>query len=288
MKNLLTRTVSGIVFIGIMVGCLLGGAIPYASLMQFLLVGMLSEFYALTLGKGKGVQKTLGILLGMALWWMIFLLFGEYSAYIPFLVAAAFVLWIALFVQQLYRKDKKPFTSIAFTLLGVIYIAVPLSLMNLLVHEFNIFSSYYPYNGYFLLSLFIILWCSDVGAYVFGMLFGQKGKHKLFPSVSPKKSWEGFIGGLLAAVGAGYALPYVLPQDVFYFSVVHTLVIAVLISVFGMFGDLVESMLKRSAGVKDSGKLIPGHGGLLDRFDAALLALPVVCLYIGLIMWFNV
>jgi phosphatidate cytidylyltransferase len=115
-----------------------------------------------------------------------------------------------------------------------------------------------------------------VGAYVSGMLFGQNGKHKLFPSISPKKSWEGFIGGLLIALVTGYVLWLV---DMLPYALVHVLVISLLIAVFGVFGDLVESMLKRSVGVKDSGHIMPGHGGLLDRFDAALFALPVTLFY---------
>ena len=151
--------------------------------------------------------------------------------------------------------------------MGILYIAVPLSLFNILGVD----------NRPVLLGLFIILWSSDVGAYVFGMLFGQKGKHKLFPSVSPKKSWEGFIGGLLVASATGHILWSV---DMLPCGLVHTLIISLLIAVFGVFGDLVESMLKRSVGVKDSGHIMPGHGGLLDRFDAALFALPVALFYI--------
>ena len=174
---------------------------------------------------------------------------------------------LLLLIAQLYRKDEKPFQAVAYTLLGILYIAVPLSLFNILAVD----------NRPALLGLFIILWSSDVGAYVFGMLFGQEGKHKLFPSISPKKSWEGFIGGLLIAPATGYILWSVgmLP-----YGLIHVLTISLLIAVFGVFGDLVESMLKRSVGVKDSGHIMPGHGGLLDRFDAALFALPVALFYI--------
>ncbi|MDR1405837.1 MAG: phosphatidate cytidylyltransferase [Prevotellaceae bacterium] len=273
MKNLLTRTVSGIVFIGIMAGCLLNGAIPYTFLMVLLMTGMLLEFYTLTLGKGKWLQKINGMTLGIALWCMMFLPSCMPAApTLPVVLAAMTLLLAGLFIQQLYRKDEKTFATVAYVLLGLIYIALPLSVINVaFLHDVS---------GKLLLSLFIILWSNDVGAYVFGMLFGQDGKHKLAPSISPKKSWEGFAGGVLAALGAGCLLSslgwvtYGLP---------HTLVIALLIAVFGVFGDLVESKLKRSVEVKDSGKLIPGHGGLLDRFDAALMALPVACLYIFIV-----
>jgi phosphatidate cytidylyltransferase len=275
MKNLLTRTVSGLVFLGIMVGCLLGGAIPYACLMLFLVGGMLYEFYGLTIGKGKWLQKIIGTLFGASLWAASFFLFKDMSirtdamGFVEIAMLCFLALWLVLPIVQLYRKDEKPFLVIAYVLSGVLYIAVPLALFNILGVS----------NRPVLLGLFIILWSSDVGAYVFGMLFGQKGKHKLFPSVSPKKSWEGFIGGLLIALATGCVLwsAGMLP-----YGLIHVLAISLLIAVFGMFGDLVESMLKRSVGVKDSGHIMPGHGGLLDRFDAALFALPVAIFYITL------
>ncbi|MDR0691760.1 MAG: phosphatidate cytidylyltransferase [Prevotellaceae bacterium] len=269
MRNLFTRTASGLVFLGVMVGGLLGGDIPYACLMVFLLGGMLHEFYKLTLERKHGLQKAAGITFGLVLWSTSFQLLQGNSLRLDAgeLSMAAGIFVLLLLIAQLYRKDEKPFQAVAYTLLGILYIAVPLSLFNILGVD----------NRPVLLGLFIILWSSDVGAYVFGMLFGQKGKHKLFPSVSPKKSWEGFIGGLLVASATGHILWSVgmLPC-----GLVHTLIISLLIAVFGVFGDLVESMLKRSVGVKDSGHIMPGHGGLLDRFDAALFALPVALFYI--------
>jgi phosphatidate cytidylyltransferase len=263
MKNLLTRTISGLVFIGIMVGCLLGGVIPYACLLIFLTVVMMYEFYTMTLGCKHWLQKIAGIALG------VILLGASFTLPAAILFALLIVFVLLLLIAQLYQKDEKPFQTVAYTLLGVLYIAVPLLLLNLLGLG----------NRPALLGLFIILWSSDVGAYVFGMLFGQKGKHKLFPSVSPKKSWEGFIGGLLIAVATGYVL---FVTGMLPYGLLHVLTMSLLIAVFGVFGDLVESMLKRSAGVKDSGRIMPGHGGLLDRFDAALFAIPITLLYMKL------
>ena len=273
MKNLLTRTASGIVFIGIMIGCLLGGDIPYACLLLFLLAGMLSEFYGLTLGKGKWLQKIIGILCGVSLWAASFYLFKNWPPYTNTAMGFVILTLLCFCVQclilpdaPLFRKEEKPFLTAAYVLSGVLYIAIPLSWANFLG----------TYDRPALLGLFIILWSNDVGAYVFGMLFGKKGKHKLCPSISPKKSWEGFAGGILTALAAGYAL---WTLGLLSFELVHVLALSLLIAVYGVFGDLIESMLKRSAEVKDSGKIIPGHGGLLDRFDAALLALPVACIY---------
>jgi phosphatidate cytidylyltransferase len=271
MNNLLTRTISGIVFIGIMVGCLLGIGVSYVCLMLFLVVGMLSEFYTLTLGQGKWLQKIIGMLFGVSLWIASVFLLKGWSSILDIVVIlmllCSFVFLLLIFA--LSEKEKKPFLTIAYIVLGVLYIAVPLSFINVLGVS----------NRPVLLGLFIILWSNDVGAYVFGMLFGRKGKHKLFPSISPKKSWEGFAGGVFTALVAGYVLSSL---GMITYGLFHSLVIALLIAVFGVLGDLIESMLKRSAGVKDSGKIIPGHGGLLDRFDAALLALPVACIYIVL------
>jgi phosphatidate cytidylyltransferase len=263
MKNLVARTVSGLVFLGVMVGCLLGGDIPYACLMIFLTAVMMYEFYTMTLGRKHWMQKIAGTTLG------IFMLGVSFTLPAIIILALLIIFVLLLLIVQLYQKDEIPFQTVAYTLLGVSYIAVPLSLFNLLGLG----------NRPALLALFIILWSSDVGAYVFGMLFGQKGKHKLFPSISPKKSWEGFIGGLLTALAAGYVL---FITDMLPYGLVHVLAISLLISVFGVFGDLVESMLKRSVGVKDSGRIMPGHGGLLDRFDAALFALPFALFYMDI------
>ncbi|MDR0729368.1 MAG: phosphatidate cytidylyltransferase [Prevotellaceae bacterium] len=278
MKNLRIRTISGIVFVGIMVGCLLGGKVPYACLMLFLLISMLIEFYTLTLGPKQWPQKTIGILAGACLWMATFLLMDNAEPLLILsLLCAMFLLWMALLIQQLYKKHDKPFETVAYTLLGYIYIALPLTLMNLPAF---IGRSTTEYDGRLLLGLFIILWSSDVGAYAFGSLFGQHGRHRLFPSISPKKTWEGFVGGLLIAALTAYILRL---TGFFTCGLGHLWAIAALLTVFGMFGDLIESMLKRSAGVKDSGKLMPGHGGMLDRFDGALLAFPAACLYIFVI-----
>ncbi len=285
MKNFLTRTATGLLFLVVMVGCILFSPYSYAALMLFIMVVMMYEFYRMTLGRGKCLQKTLGILAGVAAWLASFMIAGPLSEQTFSLVIAlpmlAFACWITLLVQQLYQHSEKPFELIAYTLLGFFYIVVPLMILNFVAY-INFPMSYSTYNGTLLLALFIILWCSDVGAYCFGMLFGRHGKHKLFPSVSPKKSWEGYFGGLLMALAAGYVMSLV---GFLSFGIVHALVMAALIHVFGVFGDLIESMLKRSVGVKDSGKIMPGHGGLLDRFDAALVAFPVACLYLLIIQY---
>jgi phosphatidate cytidylyltransferase len=239
---------------------------PYAFLcLQALIASiMLLEFYKLLWGVNHKGQQIIGLCTA-------FLLLLAASGMLNYLCAV--IPLILMFVWQLYRKDQQPFLIIAQNSLAVLYIALPVVLLSYFVYD-----AAHHFNGKILLACFIILWMSDVGAYFFGIVFGRQGKHKLFPSVSPRKSWEGFIGGFCMALAAGYILSYYwLP-----FAVAHCLVIAALISVFGVWGDLCESLLKRSLGVKDSGHIMPGHGGMLDRFDAALFAMPAALLYMKL------
>jgi len=179
-----------------------------------------------------------------------------------------------VFIAELYSASKKPFRNIAYVLTGVIYIALPFSLTT----ELTMSEGNYDYRIF--LSLFIFLWSNDIGAYCFGMMFGRKGKHKLFERISPKKSWEGFFGGIIAVLSAAFILSSVWGERYDGFGSVHWYVIAVIMSLSATFGDLTESMLKRSVNVKDSGKIMPGHGGILDRFDSALIAFPCAMAYI--------
>lgn len=186
---------------------------------------------------------------------------------------------LATGITVLYDKDPNAYKNGAFILLPILYISIPFAICNFLV-----FDTDGSFNGLLMLCLFIILWASDIGGYLIGTAFGQKAtSKKLFPRISPKKSWIGVFGSLLFALGVAAALKALgwLP-----YAWVHCLVISLLISVFGVFGDLLESGLKRYAGVKDSGNIMPGHGGLLDRFDGALLAFPVAVGYILFITYF--
>jgi phosphatidate cytidylyltransferase len=146
---------------------------------------------------------------------------------------------------------------------GLVYIAIPYSLLAFLVFPG---ANNHQYTSGILLGLLALIWLNDTGAYVFGMLFG---KHRLFERISPKKSWEGAIGGTIVTIVLGYCMNFFVP----FLSRADWIILSLLVSVFGVFGDLFESLLKRSAGVKDSGNLMPGHGGILDRMDSLLLYL---------------
>ena len=143
--------------------------------------------------------------------------------------------------------------------------------------NFMVFHPERGFQGIRLLALFIMLWASDVGGYIIGMTFGQKKGHKLFPRISPKKSWEGFIGSIVFAQLAALVVYFWNPLSL---TLMHYVILALIISVLGVFGDLIESVMKRNFGVKDTGTIMPGHGGLLDRFDGALLAFPIAIVYV--------
>ena len=172
-----------------------------------------------------------------------------------------------IFILELYRKSANPFKNIAFTILGIVYVALPFSLLNYLV----VYSGTYSYE--LLFGFFFILWANDSGAYIIGSAIG---KRKLFPRISPGKSWEGSIGGAITSYGVAFII------SKWYTSVnlIDWMVIATILVIIGTLGDLVESLFKRSINVKDSGTLLPGHGGILDRFDSLIIATPFVFSYL--------
>ena len=181
--------------------------------------------------------------------------------------AILMVLAMVLLLREmtLWPKYPHPFQNIGSTLAGIFYISLPMSLLTVLAFNYN----GYDYRRVF--ALLFLIWASDIGAYAAGKSFG---KHKLAPSISPGKTWEGWAGGFLLTLAVGWALKFMLPE----LPLAYRLVAAGVVAVFAPLGDLAESMLKRSVGVKDSGHFLPGHGGLLDRFDAFLLVLPVLAL----------
>lgn len=278
MNNLIVRSLSGIVFLVILIGSILFSSISYGLLMIFIItVGML-EYYKLLLPTNHNISKVLGVISGVSLFTLMFL--QNTTAVNPKLFLLVALPVAAIFISELYSKSQQPMNAVAITLSAIIYIALPFSLMNMLVFQPNFQESgVMEYHPQMLLVFFIILWTNDVGAYCVGSLLGRSGKHKLFERISPKKSWEGFIGGLTLSILVAILLYYTWGKNFSGVAPIHWAIVALLISVFGTLGDLVESMLKRSVGVKDSGNIMPGHGGILDRFDAVLIALPIMLVY---------
>ncbi|MDR0725263.1 MAG: phosphatidate cytidylyltransferase [Prevotellaceae bacterium] len=274
-SNLLTRTVSGTVFLCILLAGIILHPVGYGVLLLAIIVIGLHEFYGMLLPKPFRLRKISGYVIATVMFALFFLkgygliVSGNYFWILIFPVAG-------VFIAELYSLSDNPFANISGVLAGVIYVALPFSLTTeLTLHEGN-------YDYRILLALFIFLWSNDVGAYCFGTLFGRKGKHKLFERISPKKSWEGFWGGIIVSLTVAFVLLSVWGER-YAFDKVHWFALAVIISLSGTFGDLTESMLKRAAGVKDSGKIMPGHGGVLDRFDSALFAFPFALSYIYLL-----
>ena len=270
MNNFLKRTLSGLAFGAVMLAALLTDRFVFGAVMLFALIVMMSEFLKMTCGNDYRFSQVLTILAGAVLFALTYLYKGFCLP--GRFVALAFIPVFILMVNSLYVKDKTCFSKFSSIYAALVYIAVPWSLIN-----FAAFNAAGEFNGIMLLCFFCIIWGSDVGAYIFGMSLGQKYGKKLFPSISPKKSWIGFWGGLLTAVIVAVALHYI---GVFTFGLVHCIAIAILLNVTGVYGDLIESQWKRHYEVKDSGTIIPGHGGLLDRFDSALMAIPVGIIYL--------
>lgn len=272
LNNFWSRTFTGAIFVIAVVGSIILGPVVFAAL--FLVVTMLTlhEFYTLfDDSKSVNIYKLPGLLAAAVLYSSVVLAGLE--------VIDSTLLWINLilpvliFITELYRKSESPISNIALSILGIFYTALPLALLSLFYNLPHAGSTSSP--G-LLLGFFILLWSSDTFAYLSGMAFG---KHHLFPRISPKKTWEGSIGGFLLTMGAAWILSVIYPE----MSPIQWLVLAGIIVIFGTFGDLAESMFKRSLKIKDSGRILPGHGGMLDRFDAALFAAPAVFIYINLI-----
>jgi phosphatidate cytidylyltransferase len=266
-KELLLRISTGLIFLVVVIGCIVWN--PYSLASLFYVVGILGmmEYYNICKIGGHHPQGFLGILAATALYLTIELVKLQASSL--FVVSISIPFFIAIFIYELYRKRPNPFTNIAHTVIGIMYVMAPLALLNVFTFE-EIVNEYKPE---IVLGFFILLWLNDTGAYVFGRLFG---KRKLFPRISPKKTWEGAIGGGLAAVGGAVAIS-TYTNDL---PLIHWIILGIIIVVAATFGDLVESLLKRSAQVKDSSNLLPGHGGILDRFDGVLLASPMVFTYL--------
>ena len=270
MNNFVKRTLSGIGFAAVMLAAFLTNKYIFGAVMLFSLVVMMWEFLQMTCGKNYRYSQILSILSGATLFILTYLYKG--FNFPGRLVILAFVPMFILMINSLYLKDKSRFGTFANLYASLIYIAVPWSLLN-----FAVFNSEGEFNGILLLSFFVIIWGSDVGAYLFGMSLGQRYGKKLFPSVSPKKSWIGFWGGLFTAVLVAGLLNL---AGIFTFKMIHCIAMAVLLCITGVYGDLIESQWKRHYDVKDSGSIIPGHGGLLDRFDSALIAIPIGIIYL--------
>ena len=276
MNNFFRRTITGAC---IVIFCLCGFWLHPISFFisgVIILAGAQFEYYTLIKNSGAKPKMILGMLTSIAAYILSTLIASG-------LLEAKYIAILALFmltalITELYGKEEKPFDTLAHTFFPVLYIGLPLCLFPFAAFSHTGLSTLLSHNcGDFspgvIIGFFALIWANDTGAYLAGIAFGR---HKLFERISPKKTWEGFVGGVLLAAVVGWLLSGWLGVV----SDIHWIAIALIVSVIGTYGDLVESMLKRSVGVKDSGSIMPGHGGFLDRFDSALLAFPAAYLFI--------
>ena len=270
MKNFIIRTISGLLFISAMLLSLMVNKYIFCVTSMIALSVMMYEFFRMTMGPQYKYSQILTIFAAC----LLFLLTFSYRAFdVPGRFSIlAFVPFFIVMINSLYIKEKKNFGLFSNLYTALIYILVPIALSN-----FAVFREPKVFDGKLLLSIYIIIWSTDVGGYMFGSTLGQKFGKKLLPDVSPKKSWVGYWGGLIVAIVASVLLHY---TGVIPFKLLHCIILGILINVSGVYGDLVESQWKRHYAIKDTGNIMPGHGGILDRFDSALFAIPAAVIYL--------
>ena len=290
-RSLIVRSLSGVALFVVVLLSLLS-VYSFIALMLVISVGSLLEFYRMVKTAGYKPMAKYGIITTVSIVLLNSLIAIE-------LIPAQFIAVIALlliipFALQLYNKDGNPFVDVSISLMGIIYVALPISLMIWIaigsLIEINLYclgdvflnfiaSEGLLYDPVVVLFCIFIIWINDVGAYLVGVTIGR---NKLFERISPKKSWEGFFGGVVASILFGVFAGFIMDEPMAKWGI-----LGVIVAVTGVYGDLVESMFKRFVGVKDSGSIMPGHGGFLDRFDALLFAMPFIFVYLTIFASWN-
>ena len=276
MKNFVVRTITAVFFVAAIVSCFLR---PEAMIFLFALVtGMtIWEFTGLVNDRSRvSVNQMISTVAGV----YFFLAMAGFcsgitppSIFVPYLVTL-----IYLMVAELYLKQEDPIHDWAYTMMSQLYIALPFSLLNVLAFQSDASGIHFVWS--IPLSVFVFLWINDEGAYICGSLLG---KHKLFPRISPGKSWEGSIGGGILVIIVAvlvWHLSEQYAQNPLGLTAIEWAGLGLVVVIFGTWGDLVESLFKRTLGIKDSGHILPGHGGMLDRFDSTLMAVPSAVVYL--------
>lgn len=268
MKNFILRSVTAVAFGAAIIFALIFDIWPFIVLFLMISTAALVEFYKLSRLLGVHPQMKLGLGIGA----LFFLSNGLVAAnYFDSKILLLNILPLTLpLILELYRRRSNPLKNVAFTYLGLLYVVGP---MSLLLYFPNIRFEQGVYEPEILLGFFALLWVNDSVAYLFGSRFG---KHLFFERISPLKTWEGAISGAVVTIALSNFAHSLMPQ----LSHLEWVIMAILVVVFSTFGDLFESLFKRSIKVKDSGNMLPGHGGILDRFDGVLVAAPVVFVYL--------
>ncbi len=280
-NNFIKRAITGVLFVAILVGCILSTPLSFGILFTIISALTIYEFGQLVNMRAEGVNINKMItMLGGAYLFLAIMGFctneGQEGSkiFIPYVL-----LLLYMMISELYLKKENPILNWAYSMLSQLYIGLPFAMLNILAFNYDPTYSSVSYNPILPLSIFIFLWLNDTGAYCIGSLIG---KHRLFERISPKKSWEGSIGGGVVAIGVSFVLAHYFP----FMSMWEWAGLALVVVVFGTWGDLTESLFKRQLHVKDSGTILPGHGGMLDRFDSALMAIPAAVAYIYALTWF--
>lgn len=266
MSNIWQRIITGTIYITLIV---------FSSLIHPLIFGVLTiafnyiaviEFSSISgISINKRITKA-AIATSLLILFSVIIIYlnADYN----YIILSAIVLSIYFFVNALYQKEVNQVNTLPINLLIFIYITVPLILINLILSISGDTGIQY------VLAMFFIIWTNDTFAYLFGI---SLGKHKMFERISPKKSWEGFFGGLLMVVVAAFILNYIYPSA----GLIHWVLFSIITAIASVIGDFIESMFKRAYGVKDSGSILPGHGGILDRIDSLLLASPAIYIFLN-------
>jgi phosphatidate cytidylyltransferase len=273
-RNFLLRLLSAVVFIIVLLGGIVINEYLYVVVFTLITVLTQAESYHLFEKTGNRPQKYYGIFVGLTVFMSAF--FVARGDIPPSSYFISIFLILFLFIFEIYQDREDHFICIAFTIFGIVYVVIPMSIINFIAFA-GINKGIFTYE--YVLSMFIIIWVNDTAAYLLGSKFG---KRKLFERISPKKTWEGTIGGAVFSLITAFIISI-------YFKGLNLhewMIFAGIVVVFGVYGDLVESWLKRRAGIKDSGTIMPGHGGLLDRFDSTLFAAPAIFLYLKIIEYF--
>lgn len=288
LKTFATRTITATIFVAVLLSCICSNYITFTGLFFVVSIWGLYEFYQLSEKLGAKPYKLFGYIAGISLFCYSIIANSNLALYIstenifPFIIVFVF----SVFIVALFDSNQNTILNITHTISGLVYTIIPfMILVNISCidkaytfnnHTGNWYQDIAPYNFHYVLGVILLIWVSDVGAYLVGSFFG---KHKLYERISPGKTWEGTIGTTIITIGCAFVIAMWYPE----LALKHWIIISILVCVFGTIGDLVESMFKRQAGVKDSGSIMPGHGGILDRFDSLLFVSPFIYAYLTLI-----
>ncbi len=275
MKNLIVRTATGALFVAALIGAMLYGKETFGILFMLISILSVSEFSKLIKQYKEVTFSTWLSIAGAAFLFFAFFMTNHVNGCNRLQLFAPYIaIMVYAFIRQLYDTRSKPLDNFAYFTLTQVYAALPFALLNILATGGAAFGE--TYNYVLPLSVFVFIWSNDTGAFCFGCMLGR---HKMFERISPKKTWEGFAGGALAAAVAGVIISGM--SDVM--STWEWVGMAIVVVATGTLGDLIESSMKREMQIKDSGRMLPGHGGVLDRFDSTIIAVPAVLVYLSFI-----